>query len=829
VINNKYTNINTQVKPIAALVALAVLAMANGAGAQEQPAQPGQLETVVVTANKRIEKLESVPMAISVLSEAEIIRNNVREIEDVIALTPSLTMASGTTAANNALFMRGIGTVSVGIGVESDVSVIIDDIPIAVQFQAFRDLADVSRIEVLKGPQSTLFGKSAVAGAINVVTKPISGPMVYRGSTYYTNDGEWRLGLSAGGMVSETFGMRLAANRSSMPGNFHNLTTGKDVNGSAGTTMMAKLSWRPIRDLGIDLMPHYNDQVNSRGVTAVNGFRLANGAPADVATAYLNGNAQLPASVLLAGIDPHDSNNRNVRRDFPTGINSSTAGSGLKVSYTLPNDAVLMSISSYERYKANDYRDQDFADVPTIARPGSSILTVGNNQFGTYEIRSKTQELRLVSPDQGALRYVAGLWWARNEIDRHFIRGFCVAPSICSAASNSSPTNYYTGIYNVNKAVFGQATWDFAPTYTLVAGLRRNIEESGFSYFRNFYTDQLDRATFKPGPVGVDQFGSSGNLDHSVTGKLSLQKQINADWMVYAMAATGHKGKAYDVTSGLQAAAAFPVAPERSQTFELGAKANLFHNRMSVAATAFNTEFFGYQQNVSFVLPNDPIIYTQLNSIPRIRTHGFELDTHFLVAPGFSMSAALAYTLPTIEEWKNGLCYNDATNVAVGNTKLGENGSLVGRNRICFPIKPGSTTGIQDLSGGVFPGTPKLKANIGGNADFKIPGMPFGGFINGNIRYQGDYQTSIANDPRAVNKAYSIADLGFGVRGNRDLYKLSFRINNLFNRFYIPNANASGPQYRAGPTGSSPALTVDSWVPPRDVFRFYSVRLDVKY
>jgi iron complex outermembrane receptor protein len=821
---------NTQLKPIAALVALAMLAMGSDALAQEDPAKSGQLETVVVTANKRIEKLESVPMAISVLSEAEIARNNIREIEDVVALSPSLTMKAETTAANNALYMRGIGTFSIGIGVESDVSVIIDDIPIAVQFQAFRDLADVSRIEVLKGPQSTLFGKSAVAGAINIVTKPIGGPMVYRGSTYYTNDGEWRLGLSAGGMVSETFGMRLAANRSSMPGSFHNLTTGKDVNGTSGTTFMAKLSWRPTSALGIDLMPHYNDQVNTRGISAINGFRLANGTPADVATAYMNGNPLLPASVVLAGSDPHDANNRNVRRDYPTGLTSRTAGSGLKVSYSLPSDAVLMSISSYERYKADDYRDNDLVDVPTLARPGVPGLTVGSSQFGTYDIRSSTQELRLVSPDRGNLRYVAGLWWARNEIDRHFVRGFCVAPTVCAANSNSSsPTNYFTDIYNVNKAVFGQASWDFAPTYTLVAGLRRNIEESGFHFQRGFFTDQIDRASFKPDPVGVDQFGSSGNLDHSVTGKLSLQKQINADWMVYAMAATGHKGKAYDVTSGLQAAAAFPVAPERSQTVELGAKANLFHNRMSLAATAFNTEFFGYQQNVSFILPNDPIVYTQLNSIPRIRTHGFELDTHFLVTPGFSMNAALAYTLPTIEEWKNGPCYNDATNVAVGDTRLGENGSLVGRNRTCFPIKPGSTTGIQDVSGGVFPGTPKLKANVGGNADFKVPGMSFGGFINGNVRYQSDYQTSIANDPRAFNKAYSIADLGFGLRDNRDRYKLSFRINNLFNRFYIPNASAGGPQFRAGPTGTSPSITVDSWVPPRDVFRFYSVKLDVKY
>jgi iron complex outermembrane receptor protein len=109
VLDNRYKRINSQVKPIAALVSLALLGMAHGASAQEEASKSGQLETVVVTANKRVEKLESVPMAISVLSEAEITRNNIREIEDVIALTPSLTMSAGTTAANNALFMRGIG------------------------------------------------------------------------------------------------------------------------------------------------------------------------------------------------------------------------------------------------------------------------------------------------------------------------------------------------------------------------------------------------------------------------------------------------------------------------------------------------------------------------------------------------------------------------------------------------------------------------------------------------------------------------------------------------------------------------------------------------
>jgi iron complex outermembrane receptor protein len=838
---NRIEGFDIAVKPLAAVVALAVAQWALPVYAQEAPEaqpDPNKLQSVVVTANKRVEKLESVPMAISVLSEEELQRNNVREIEDVIALTPSLTQASGTTAANNALFMRGIGTVSVGIGVESDVSVILDDIPIAVQFQAFRDLADVARVEVLKGPQSTLFGKSAVAGAINIVTKPISGPMTYRGSAYYTNDHEYRLAASMGGAVTDTFRMRIAANKSDMPGNFTNLTTGKKVNGSSGKTVMAKFSWTPIPNLDIDLMPQYNEQENTRGVTAVNGFYRTTGSaaagnltrvPVDINTAYMNGNPQLPASQVLAGIDPSNPRNRLVRRDFPTGIASKTVGTGQKFSYTLPNDATLMSISSYQHYTADDSRDQDFTDVPTIARPGETKLTVGNNQFGHYDINSKTQEFRLVSPDNSSLRYVAGLWWARNEIERHFIRGFCVAPTKCASNSPSSPTNYYTDIYNVNKAVFGQATWDFAPTWTLVAGLRRNLEESGFNYERNFYTDQLDRSTFVPGPVGVDVFSSSGNEDWATTGKLSIQKQLTPDVMVYAMTATGHKGKAYDVTSGLRASAAFPVDPETSRTYEIGTKANLFNNRMSVAAVIYKTDFKNYQQNTSFVLPNDPTIYTQLNSIPKIGTKGFELDANMLLTTGWSLNAALAYTRPSIKDWKNGPCYQDNTNPAIGTTGKGEGGSLAGWNRSCFAIREGATTGIQDLSGGIFPGTPKIKVNIGSNYDLRFSSMPFRAFVNGNVRYQSDYQTNINNDPRSVNDGYTIADLGFGLRENKDRWRLSFQVKNLFDRFYIPNANASGPSFRAGPTSTSPNITVDSWVPPRDVFRYYSVKLDVKF
>jgi iron complex outermembrane receptor protein len=195
------------------------------------------------------------------------------------------------------------------------------------------------------------------------------------------------------------------------------MTDGKDVNGSGGKTFMAKLQWNPIESVQVDLTPRYNYQDN-RAATAVNGFFLRTGSqaagnvvstPIGLDGVYLNGNPLLPAS-LLAGINVNDPANRNVRRDFPTGLISSDRGVGLKVSWTLPNDATLMSITSWSKYLANDFRDQDFTDQPTIAAAGSTVPTIGNYQFGTYDIRSKTQEIRYVSPDTGTFKYVAGLW-----------------------------------------------------------------------------------------------------------------------------------------------------------------------------------------------------------------------------------------------------------------------------------------------------------------------------------------------------------------------------------------------------------------------------------
>ena len=792
-------------------IAAALLALlAQSAQAQEAakdkapvPAEKNQLERVEVTANKRVERLENVPLAISVFTAERLERANVRSLEDVIELSPALSVTYGTTPANNGLNMRGIGTSSIGIGVESDVSVIIDDIPMGAQFMAFKDLADVQRVEILKGPQSTLFGKSAIAGALLITTKPIGGPIHGDASVLATNDGEHRLRFSVGGEIAPKLGVRIAAAASDYDGNINNLSTGKKVNGNRDRTLMAKLAWHPTDDVDVEFTPTYNKTRNDCCVFALTSFPgIKNG--------YQNGIAGLPSSTLLAGITPGPTN-RDVRMDYPTGIESEIYGAALRVNYAAPNGMTLTSITSYQHYRANDYRDQDFTDVHTLnfypLAAGKSAVgrDAGYVQYGTYLIESKTQELRLTSPDEGNFRYVAGLWWASNSIDRTFVRGF-------DGIALSTPIAYFGDTSNRNTAIFGQATWEFLPSYTLVAGLRQNRQTSGYS----LTLGNPPPAVFTP----TATYSSRGNAENSTTGKVSLQHQFTPSLMGYVMTSTGYKGLAYDITSGLTAATAAqqPVPSESARNWELGLKGNFLNNRLTVNVAAFDTKFKDYQQNSGGYLPGTSTYVTRLSSIGGVQTRGVEMDIAALVTPNFIVNADVAYTKATVTDWPNAPCYN------VGGTANG------GFNAACVlknPAYGGQNT--QDVTGGLMPNAPKWKLGLSGRYDFTLPDSPFNLFMSGNLRRRTEVLTNINQDPTLASPAVTVVNVGFGFKDKEGKYQLGFFVNNLFDHHYANTGYSGLGTWRATPTSTGATLPHTTWTPARDAFTYTAVRLDVKF
>ncbi|MET0535567.1 MAG: TonB-dependent receptor plug domain-containing protein, partial [Steroidobacter sp.] len=198
-----------------------------------QPENKAQLEEVLVTANRREESLQDVPVSVTALTADVLERSNVRELGDLVNLSPGLVIAYGSQPANFSISMRGIGTFSNGIAVESDVAVVIDDVPVGFQAAAFKDLIDVERVEVLRGPQSTLFGKSAIAGVLNITTRKASDVFDAQAMGLITDDGEERVGFTVSGPVSDRVRVRFTAANSDYEGPITNLTTGKKINGSS--------------------------------------------------------------------------------------------------------------------------------------------------------------------------------------------------------------------------------------------------------------------------------------------------------------------------------------------------------------------------------------------------------------------------------------------------------------------------------------------------------------------------------------------------------------------------------------------------------------------
>ncbi len=192
-----------------ASAASCVLAMPSLAAAQDKNETTGLAE-IVVTATKRSANLQSVPVAVTALTGETIQNQRINEFADLTRAAASLTLSQSTASPNNAIILRGIGTYAFSIGVEPSVAVIIDDVPVVQQAQAFDNLSDVERIEVLRGPQGTLFGKNASAGAINIVTQEPSVVFSGRASATVTSDNGYKADGAISGPISDKTGFRLA-------------------------------------------------------------------------------------------------------------------------------------------------------------------------------------------------------------------------------------------------------------------------------------------------------------------------------------------------------------------------------------------------------------------------------------------------------------------------------------------------------------------------------------------------------------------------------------------------------------------------------------------
>jgi len=584
--------------------------------AQSQSAEPSdRLEEVIVTATKREQSVQEVPQAVQVLSADQLTSAGIHEFADLTRIAPSMVIKPAEHPVNASVSIRGIGTFAFSIGVEPSVAVQVDDVPVAFQARAFADLSDVQRIEVLRGPQSTLYGKAASAGLINIVT---FGPTEsFEGNVHVlgTSDSEFVGGLGFSGPIGDTLGYRISAQHTTFDGNVENLFSGENVNGRESTTVNGKLVWNPTDNFTATLGANYIDGDTTVGRPFV---RLD-------PNALLRNNPALPNSVTLPGVVA-DADNTDISNNFDAGTNYEGHGGSLKLEIGLPADLTLVSISSYDNFELHDLLDQDDTSAPTPS----------NFQDGVFESKQVTQEIRLLSSNDQPLRYTLGLYYGDTQLDRDFFRGpfYSLARWIASSGSTQ-------------EAIFGQADWEFIEGTTLTAGIRHQQEDIDYTFL-----DIQNGNAFFDGDA-TDKFE---------TYRLGLQHQFTDDIMVYLAYATGHKGQTFDLTTGfnLNRQLAGPVLPETSESYEIGARMQFLDHRLTVNTTVFDVHYDDFQaQGIEF-LPDGSFNF-RLSNVGKVRTRGIEVDSVAAVGEHLNLNASLAYVDAVIEEFPLGQCYPGQT------------------------------------------------------------------------------------------------------------------------------------------------------------------------
>ena len=728
-----------------------VLLLALSAPAFAQSTDSVSLDEVVVTAQKRSENVQNVPLAVSVVTARQLESAGVKEFTDVSRVAPSLTIRQADQPINASVALRGIGTFAYGIGVEPSVAVQLDDVPVSFQARAFSDLTDVERIEVLRGPQSTLYGKSASAGLINIYTRDPSAKFSVLANALATDDHEYRGAVSLSGPIGETLGYRLSASRSEYAGNVRNLYDGKKVNGRDETSIRGKLLWEPVDALKVTVGASYIDGVATSDAT------IRTYAPG----ATLRGTAGLTAAVTMPGVVPGEEN-LTVSNDTPPYAKSEGFGQSLKVEYELPKDFTLVSITSHDQFRLDDQFDSD----------RTSYAGIKNSQGGYFKAKANTQEVRLLSPGDGAFRYTLGLFYGDNDLRRSFKRG----PVFSQA-------QWYAQATSENKAAFGQAEWTFLPKTTAIVGLRYQKEDIGY-YFNDIYN-------------GNAKFSGSAS-DSSATYRLGLRQQVTDDVMVFGSFATGHKGQTYDLTTGFNQARANvgPIKPETSDSFEAGIKSQLLDHRIQLNGTIFHVKYDDYQaQGI------DTIGGTQnfrLTNVGKVLTKGVEVEANAIVTKDLRLNASIAYVDAKITSFPKAACWPGQT-AAQG----------------CVAGSPA----FQDLKGATLPNAPKWKMNIGG--DFTQPIGDVEMLFSVAYAYQTKVNFSLNTDPGTVQKAYGVFNVSGGFRKPGGGYQVVAFVNNVFDKSYGVNG--------ANQYGNFGSQTVTELQPARDFHRYAGVRLSVSY
>ena len=665
------------------------------------------LEEVIVTAQKREQSLQDVPVSVSVITGDAISKAGMTNLDELSAHVPNLSISEGSQSTT--ITMRGLGS-GTNQGFEQSVGMFIDGIYAGRDRQFRSPFLDVAAVEVLRGPQGTLFGKNTIAGAINLTTaKPSEEFEASIRTSYEPEYNEYSVEGVVSGSIAENLLGRLAVKQAESDGYVENTLTGRDGPSKVETVVRGTLVWEPTNDLSI--------------TTKYETARFDVGGEANAIDQ--SGGWDAIFEVADPAYDGSDNYSRSASEEHSNNNNESLT---VTIDYDI-GEYTLTSITGYSAYEYDDAQDIDFSPLEVLSQ----------NQ--EQEFDQWSQEIRLASPLSETFDFITGLYYQTSDLQHRRRLDADIAPlaggvptmvevngaslplntanivdlldSATFVAPPLTPTNKSAAIlaselsdlaasrvgdYQQNSeslAVFGQGTWHLQENLHVTLGLRYTKESKKAQrslYLSEYGTETaldpvadagkiaLQKAIFNISDFDIQDDKTVENLSPS----FKAQYDLSDDAMLYASVSKAFKSGGFGETGGIDK---FDFDDEEALAFEVGGKFHVMDGRGTLNFALFHT---GYKDLQVSAFVGDAFV---VDNAAEATSQGVEVDGVFRVTEALTMTASMAYLDATYDEFENASCTIGQVEASGGNGKSCQ----------------------QDLKGETLAFAPEWSANIGLN------------------------------------------------------------------------------------------------------------------
>jgi iron complex outermembrane recepter protein len=728
---------------------------APAAATTAETSDTGGLEEIVVTANKIEEASSKVGATIQTIDVKALEQQQVTSLQDLANVVPGLTFTE-TEFATPVYTLRGVGFYENSLASYPDVSVYLDQAPLPLPVQTELTLFDIQRVEVLKGPQGTLFGNNATGGAINYIANK---PTTQFSAGTQLSYGKYNTGQVDGfvsGPLNNTLLARFSLSVTERGDGWQHSQTRDDTNGKANKiAARAIFDWHPMDALRLELN--------------INGWY--NGSQPQQSQ-LLQFKPTFPAFTPLVNqpLGPNDSNVADWSPRFgEPRADDYLLQTFVRLDYDLSSTITVTSISNYIYYNRNQRPDQD----------GSSYATT-DETLATGRINSFSEELRVAGGGNGPLRWLAGVNYSGDRVQELDTLSWPEGTAFTFTPFAGSLGNTNDSYQKMdNYAVFAHADYNILEQLKLKAGVRgteadRSADECGNEFsgtfrdpngiIQNFIAATASFLGNYPfAPVGPGQCSTIRNPAFQIGRVDSQLNQHNVSWsggldwqatdtlLAYANVSRGYKAGGFPTLPASSYAALSPVTQESVTDYEAGFKSQLFERHLLVNAAAFYYDYTNKQLKSRII---DPIFgpLTALVNIPKSTIRGAEFEIHARPLTGLDIGTAATFLDAKIDRF------------------TGVNQAAV----------------VADFAGSSVPYAPKWTLTSSINYDHPLTDQ-WSGFVGAQLSYQTRTSAAIGSPDGFVMPAYSLLDLQLGVQSQDGRWRAFAWGKNVLNRFYLNN------------------------------------------